>query len=92
MKLYLTTGFENDEFKKDLPPCESSFDIEELSEIVDQYRIQGEEIIPNLLEALKKALEAINKAYDKEPIFLQELGIDDDLIISLEEAIKSTGQ
>ncbi len=70
---------------------------DEMQEWADTHFLKTQQskqrdIAPKVLKILKKTLKTINKAYDKEPIMLQKLGIDDDLIISLEDAIKATGQ
>lgn len=64
----------------------------EVSEVYHERDVNLIKSAPDLLATLEKALKAINKAYDKEPIMLQKLGIDDDLIISLYKAIKEAGQ
>ena len=74
------------------------------NEITDAFVSNGEETIcdcymneanakliasaPELLKALINTLSKINVAFDKEPEMLIELGINDELIMSLEKAIK----
>ncbi len=59
--------------------------------IIPYFRYNGQPVKPTrekeLTEVLENTLAVINKAFDVEPEFLIELGINDDLIISIETVL-----